>query len=145
MHDFKKPITISDWLILHSSLAKLNVMLRVGQRRSPRWRHTHQVPFPLTDELQRRREEVGRLEELGRSPRSSLTKQLVQMVVEAGMSGEEAPHKEFLKKGLMKRPQKYQLGTVALCDICQYQKSTKLLICKCSIVRLVCKIAQDCR
>ena len=33
---------------------------------------------------------------------------------------------------------------VTLCEICQYQKSTELLICKCPFVRLVCKIAQYC-
>ena len=78
---------------------------------------------PSQDELEKRRQEAVRLEEAGRSPSSSLTWQLVQMVVEVGPSGTarmeaaskirpmvggKAPHKEFLKKGLMKRPWKYR-------------------------------------
>ena len=45
--------------------------------------------------------------------------------------GGKAPRKEFLKAGKVKKLQKYQLGMVALCEICQFQKSTKLLIQKC--------------
>ena len=56
----------------------------------------------------------------------------------------KAPHKKFQKKGLMKRPQKYWAGTVAVHEIYQYQMSTKFLICKCPFMRLVCEIAQDC-
>ena len=51
------------------------------------------------------------------------------------------PHKEFCKGGL-KRPQRYQLRMVALCEIHLSQKSTELLIHKWPFVHLVCKIAQ---
>ena len=57
------------------------------------------------------------------------------------MVGGKAQCKEFLKKGLMKRPQRYGLGTVALCKICQYQMNTELLICKCSFLLLIHEIA----
>ena len=49
----------------------------------------------------------------------------------------KAPCKEFLKG-----PWRYWLGTVALHEICQYQRSTKLLICKQPFMHLVHKIAQ---
>ena len=85
--------------------------------------------------------------------------QLAQIAAEAGPSGTsrvesassirptmggKGPCKEFTWKGLMKKPQKYQPGMVALHEICQYQKSTKFLICKCPFVQLVQKIAQEC-
>ena len=101
-------------------------------------------------------EEVSRLEEVGQSLSSS--QQLAQMAVEAGPSalGEEpaqrklcptvggkAPWKEFLKAGKVKKPRKYWPGTVALCEIWQYQKSTELLIRKLPFSRLVREIAQE--
>ena len=48
-----------------------------------------QVPSspPSPGELGRRREEAKRLEEVGRSPGSSPTKQLAQIVAGAGLSG----------------------------------------------------------
>ena len=107
---------------------------------------------PLQEELERRRQEAARVEEAERSPGSSLTQQLVQMATEVGLSGTARvdpankirPQQGVLKKGHMKKPSKYWSGTVALCEIHQYQKSTELLICKCPFVRLVCKIVQDC-
>ena len=57
--------------------------------------------------------------------------------------GGKAPRKEFLKAVLLKRPWKYQLGIVALCKICWFQKSTELLICKHPFSHLVHKIAQE--
>ena len=82
------------------------------------------------DEAERQVEEARWLEEVGRSPSSLPTQQLAQMAAEAGPSvlGEEpaarklcptmggkAPQKEFLKAGKVKKPRKYQPGTVALC------------------------------
>ncbi len=43
----------------------------------------------------------------------------------------------------MKKPHRYRPGTVALCKICCYQKSTDLLIRKLPFQRLVCDIAQS--
>ena len=103
-------------------------------------------------------EEVSRLAEVGWSPLSLPTRQLVQMAAEAGPSalGEEparrklqptiggkAPRKEFLKAGKVKKTRRYWPGTVALCEIWQYQKSTELLIWKLPFSRLVCEIAQE--
>ncbi|XVF63745.1 hypothetical protein PTKIN_Ptkin09bG0111100 [Pterospermum kingtungense] len=45
--------------------------------------------------------------------------------------------------GGVKKPHRYRLETVALCEIKKYQKSTKLLICKLPFQRLVREIAQD--
>ena len=54
-----------------------------------------------------------------------LARKKLQLIV-----GGKAPRKEFSKAGKVKKPQRYQLGTVALCEIHQFQKSTELLICK---------------
>ena len=95
------------------------------------------------EEAERQVEEASRLEEVGRLPSSLPTQQLAQMAAEAGPAvlGEEparrklcptmggkAPQKEFLKAGKVKKPRKYWPGTVALCEIWRYQKSTELLI-----------------
>ena len=85
--------------------------------------------------------------------------QLAQMATEVGPScstGEEpaqrklwltvggkAHRKEFLKTSVLKRPQKYWPGIVALHEMCQFQKSTEFLICKCPLLHLVCKITQE--
>ena len=97
------------------------------------------------------------LEEVMRSPQLLLTWQLAQMAAEARpstSSGEETarkklwptvggkvPRKEFLKAGKVKKSQKYWLETVALCEICWFQKSTELPIQKLPFSRLVHKIA----
>ncbi len=55
-------------------------------------------------------------------------------------------HKLPSKSGRLacvKKPHGYHPGTVALCKICRYQKSTDLLICKLPFQRLVCEIAQS--
>ena len=57
--------------------------------------------------------------------------------------GGKAPIKEFLKAGMLKRPQKYQLGIVALHKIHWFQKSTELLICKLPFSHLVHEIVQE--
>ena len=117
--------------------------------------------LPLLNELQRRREEAGRLEEVWRSPRPSPTWQLVKLVAEVGPSeparveparkmlrptmGGKTTWKEFLKVAHLKRPPKYQPEAVALHKICQYQKGTELLIHKCPFMRLESNLAKDCR
>ena len=57
--------------------------------------------------------------------------------------GGKAPQKEFLKAGKVKKTRKYQPGTVALWEIRQFQKSTKLLIRKLPFSWLVHEIAQE--
>ena len=57
--------------------------------------------------------------------------------------GGKAPRKEFLKAGKVKKTRRYRPGTVALCEIRQYQKSTELLIWKLPFSRLVREIAQE--
>ena len=85
--------------------------------------------------------------------------ELAQMAAEAGPStlgGEEpaqrklrptvggkAPQKEFLKAGKLKKPQRHKLGTVALCEICQFQKNADLLICKLPFSHLVHEITLE--
>ena len=102
-------------------------------------------------------EDAEQLEGVGWSPSSLPTQQLVQMAVEARPSklgGEEpacwmlqptvggkAPQKEFLQAGKVKKPRKYWAGTVALCKIWQFQKSTELLIWKLPFSQLVHGIA----
>ncbi|XP_019396016.1 PREDICTED: histone H3-like [Crocodylus porosus] len=64
----------------------------------------------------------------------------------------KAPRKQLATKAAcksapatsgVKKPHCYQPGTVALCEIRRYQKSTELLICKLPFQRLVHDIAQD--
>ncbi|KAK2659636.1 hypothetical protein Ddye_006169 [Dipteronia dyeriana] len=45
--------------------------------------------------------------------------------------------------GGVKKTHRYRPGTVALREICKYQKSTELLICKLPFQRLVRETAQD--
>ena len=120
--------------------------------------HTTVGP-PTPGKVERRREEVRRLEKVGRSPESSPTRQLAQMATDVGPSsstgedpvqkklwttvGGKAPRKEFLKAGLLKRFWKYWPGIVALSEICQFQKSTELFIHKYPFSQLVCEIAQE--
>ena len=102
--------------------------------------------------------EAEQLEWVGRSPLSLLTWQLAQVAVEAGPSklGEEpvrrklqptvggkAPWKEFLQAGKVKKTRKYRPGTVAICEIWQFQKSTELLIWKLPFLQLVHEIALE--
>ena len=48
-----------------------------------------------------------------------------------------------LRMGGLKKPMRYRPGTVALREICRYQKSTELLIRKLPFNRLVREITQD--
>ena len=57
--------------------------------------------------------------------------------------GGQAPQKEFLQAGKVKKTRRYWSGTVALWEIWQFQKSTKLLIRKLPFLQLVCKIALE--
>ncbi|XP_037431694.1 histone H3.3-like [Triticum dicoccoides] len=67
-------------------------------------------------------------------------------------TGGKAPRKQLATKaarksapttGGVKKPHRYRPGTVALCEIRKYQKSTELLIRKLPFQRLVREIAQD--
>ena len=114
---------------------------------------------PTQNELEKRIEEAEKLGEVGRSLELLPTQQLAKMAVEAGPSmlgGEElvrrklqqtvggkAPWKEFLQARKVKKSQRYQLGTVALCKIQQFQKGMDLLICKLPFSHLVCEIALE--
>ncbi|XP_044378863.1 histone H3.3-like [Triticum aestivum] len=55
----------------------------------------------------------------------------------------KAAHKSAPTTGGMKKPHRYRPGTVTLCEIHKYQKSTELLIRKLPFQRLVREIAQD--
>ena len=57
--------------------------------------------------------------------------------------GGKAPQKEFLGASKVKKPWRYWPRTVALREICQFQKSTKVLIQKLPFLQLVCKVAQE--
>ena len=101
---------------------------------------------PTQSNLERRVEEAEKLGKVGRLSELSPTHQLAQMAGEAGPSmlgGEEparrklwptmggkAPQKQFLKAGKVKQHWRYQLGIVALHEICWFQKSMDLLIHK---------------
>uniref|UniRef100_UPI00398EE790 histone H3-like n=1 Tax=Pristiophorus japonicus TaxID=55135 RepID=UPI00398EE790 len=67
-------------------------------------------------------------------------------------TGGKAPHKQLATKAVLriapatggvKKPHRYKPGTVALREICCYQKSTELLMRKLPFQRLVQKIVQD--
>ena len=66
-------------------------------------------------------------------------------------TGGKAPQKQLATKaarkcapatGGIKKPHRYHPGTVALREICKYQKSTELLICKLPFQRFVREITQ---
>ena len=114
---------------------------------------------PIPKEMERRMAEVGKLEEVGRSPELLPTQQLAQIAAKARPSmsggeklaqrklrptvGDKAPQKEFQKAGIVKRSQRYWPEPVALCKICQVQKSMDLLIQKLPSSWLVHEIAQE--
>ena len=118
-----------------------------------------QETSPSQEELNKRIEEAEWQEQVGRSPELSPTWQMAQMSVEAGPSmlggdepahkmlqptmGGKAPWKEFLWAAPLKKPWRYQLGTVALCEIHQFQESMKLLIQKRPFSWLVHEIALE--
>ena len=67
-------------------------------------------------------------------------------------TGGKAPRKRLATKaarrsapatGGIKKPHRYHPGTVALCEICRYQKSTDLLIRKLPFQRLAREVLQD--
>ena len=103
-----------------------------------------------------RRVKAGKLEEVGRLLVLFPTWQIAteaRLLMSGGEElarkklwltvGGKAPRKELLKARKVNKPQRYQLGTVALCKICQFQKSTELLICKLPFSHLGCEIAQE--
>ena len=67
--------------------------------------------------------------------------------------GGKQPRKQILTKAArkvnpnlpagIKKPHRFRPGTVALCEICHYQKNTELLIRRLPFQRLVWEIAQD--
>ena len=165
----------------YSSMAQVKVTRRKGKQRKARkvktWAEVHVAPTeppawvelpvptdeapPTPGEVERRRVEARKLEEVRRSLELSPTKQLAQMTTEAGPSmseGEEqarkklwpivggkAPRKEFLKARKLKMPQRYWPGTVALHEIHQFHKTTELLRCKLPFLHLVHEIAPGSR
>ena len=58
-------------------------------------------------------------------------------------AGKRASHKKAPATGGIKKPHRYRPGTVALCEIRQYQKSTELLCRKLPVAHLIREIAQD--
>ena len=82
----EKPAKTSDWLLFHSSMDRMKMMPRAGQRKGAQTKAHTPSALLLSDELQRR-EEARRLEEVERSPGSLPTQWFLQMVVEVGISG----------------------------------------------------------
>ena len=114
---------------------------------------------PGLEETMKRIAEANWLKQVGRLPQLLLNQQLAQMAAEtrpSKLGGEEpaqkklhpimggkASRKEFLKTGVVKKTWKYQPGTVALCEISWFQKSTELLIQKLPFSWLVHEIALE--
>ena len=78
-----------------------------------------------------RTKQTARFSTGGKAPRKQLTT--------------KAARKSAPAQGGVKKPHQYRPGTVALREICRYQKSTDLLIRKSPFQRLCRKIAQDFR
>ena len=66
-------------------------------------------------------------------------------VAGAGRSGTPVRKSILAAEGGVKKPHRYRPGTVALCEIRRYQKSTELLIRKLPFQHLVREIAMDYR
>ena len=101
-HDFHKAALASDWLVFfyfQHGKNKTGPQNREGRKalRVTTWAEVHaalaliEEASPTPSEIERRRVEVEKLEEVGRSPESSPTKQLAQMAAEVRpfMSGGE--------------------------------------------------------
>ena len=103
----------------------------------------------MLGEVERRREEVRKLEELGRLLESSPTQQLAQMAAEAGPStlagggsqketptnhGRQGSQKGVSEDQTITQAPEVLTGIVALHEICQCQKSTELLIWQTSLL-----------
>ena len=58
-------------------------------------------------------------------------------------AGQKAPCKSAPATGGVKKPHRYRPGTVALREICRYQKSTELLCRKLPVAHLMQEITQD--
>ena len=151
--------------VLHSREAR-RALAEKGQRPPSPVHHPSPAkrPSPMREEEERQMEEAEKwveeartLEDVGSSLLSLPTQQLAQMAAEVGPSmlgveeparrklwhtmGGNAPQKEFLQAGKVKKSRKYQPSTVALREIWQFQKSTELLIRKLPFSQLVDKIA----
>ena len=75
-------------------------------------------------------------------PKTPLRKGTRNEVDNAINAGKKAPRKQ-LGTGGIKKPHRFHAGTIALCKICCYQKSTELLCRKLPVLCLIRKIAQD--
>ena len=75
-------------------------------------------------------------------PKTPLRKGMRNEVDNAINAGKKAPRKQLATGGI-KRPHHFHVGTIALCEICHYQKSTELLCRKLPVSRLIREIAQD--
>ena len=175
-HDFCKAALGSDWLVFHSRMARTTITPwkeEKGKARKVKTRaEVHAMPVeppvlveppvpteevpPSLVEVERRRVEVSRLEEVGRLLELSPTQRLAAEARPLMSGGEEparkelcltvggkAPQKEFLVARKVKKLQRYQPGRVALHEICQFQKSAELPLCILPFSHLVCKIAQE--
>ena len=142
------------WLICgHFQMARTKVMLSVGRRGLPSWGNPQTEHHPHLESLH---EEKGSWSWrwwgdcqsphshdswLGWWHRWNLCHQCLGDVLHQAYHRQEGPHKGF-RKGGVKRLQRYQLRTVALCEICWYLRSTMLLIHKQPFVCLVHMITQ---
>ena len=75
-------------------------------------------------------------------PKTLLRKGVRKEVDNAVNAGKKAPRKQLATGGI-KIPCHFRVGTVALCKICRYQKSTELLCRKLPVSCLIQEIAQD--
>ena len=80
----------------------------------------------------------------GKSPRQPIpTKAVKNHPRKSVAATNRAAKNKQPSTGGVKRLMRYRPGTVALCEIRRYQKSTELLICKLPYARLVREVAQD--
>ena len=127
-------------------------MPRVVQRKGPQLEAPSGSTSPPPRELEKRRRKLEVLEAAGvarilpnpnvgqdGSRGKTLDVQQDSQPCQAHSRG-KAPERRF--EGGLKRPKRYQPWMVALHKICQYLKSTELLICKWPFVHLVHEIAQ---
>ena len=139
------------WLVATPfQMVRIKVTPRVDHRRVPLLGVPCVSAPPLLGEMERRKlEGLEAVEKLLGSPQLRHwlhwlqrwgPQQPAKRLAALGPPQGERPTTKFFKGGL-KRPQRYQLGTVDLHKICQYQKSTELLICKWPFAHLVCKIS----
>ena len=141
---------VRTWAEVHEAPAEPQALGEPPTSKDPVQPTIAEAP-PTPGEVERRREEVRKLRGGGEVTGVLNCTEAGPSMSAGGASQKETPAdhgRQGSQKGVsevqtVKEAQRYWLGILVLCKICQFQKSTELLICKLPFSCLVCKIAQE--